>query len=510
MTARIIACLLTCCCLAACSTSHVAANDTPPPAAAPAVDCEELYRKILELEKQVPSVFVGLKRSPDKIYADIVQCKSLCRQYVTECPGAAHTCDVKGLLARLEVSSLERQRDELRRQPGITEAEVKSRFDRLVTETFSLAESAAQECPQGSWGRRMALKAVVDLCSRLQLYDKLHATCAVLVKEFAKDLPERSSIHLTEGLAFMSEKKYDEAVKYWEQVIRERSADPEFVIYNEKLFEALNGTGDLEAMEELVELMRADYPTRLPKLPRDHYLYNQYEQWYCMAPFWKGFVQMAQGEADKARDTFKKHVIEVGDRNEKLTREGKKLGMGDICTITLEARTKDLLQVIDELYGKRPEVDFDLGSLWATEKKITLQGSKGKVVAVVFRMPGDVRAASFLQEIDQLAKAREKDGFVALTLGFLSGKGSPEQDARQVQALREDLQKLGVTIPAGYDPDRGAQKIFRSLHGTVGTASFVLFNRKGEYAWFLADPRDMDRKIARRVIDRLLAEKSTP
>jgi hypothetical protein len=33
----------------------------------------------------------------------------------------------------------------------------------------------------------------------------------------------------------------------------------------------------------------------------------------------------------------------------------------------------------------------------------------------------------------------------------------------------------------------------------------VVFGRDGRIAWFLADPRDMDRGVLRRVVDRLLA-----
>ncbi len=71
--------------------------------------------------------------------------------------------------------------------------------------------------------------------------------------------------------------------------------------------------------------------------------------------------------------------------------------------------------------------------------------------------------------------------------------------------MRKDLKALGVSLPAGYDPDR-KHSIYQAVGATVGTPSFVVLNRKGEMAWYLQDPRDLDRKLMRRVIERLLAE----
>jgi hypothetical protein len=75
-----------------------------------------------------------------------------------------------------------------------------------------------------------------------------------------------------------------------------------------------------------------------------------------------------------------------------------------------------------------------------------------------------------------------------------------------VQKMRDDMKKLNVSLPAGFDPDR-KHKIFSCLRGTVGTASFALIDRQGRLAWWLADPRDLDREILRRVVERLLKEK---
>ena len=119
-----------------------------------------------------------------------------------------------------------------------------------------------------------------------------------------------------------------------------------------------------------------------------------------------------------------------------------------------------------------------------------------------------------------MVKERKADGLRGITLGFLTGQPKPAArevpveggsvlveppDAPALEALRDDLRSLDVSLPAGYDPDRQQHALFKALHAMVGTPTFVVFDKEGRFAWYLADPRDLDRAIARRVLERLLA-----
>jgi hypothetical protein len=191
----------------------------------------------------------------------------------------------------------------------------------------------------------------------------------------------------------------------------------------------------------------------------------------------------------------------VDSREAELAAEGESID--NVCPIIRDFRSKHLVEFIQTVYGKKPEVDFE-DLVWITEEKLTLKESIGKVVVIVFRRPDDVRSATFLQAMDRLVKERREDGLVGLTMGYFSGRPNPETDAAKMDAWQKDLEKLGVTLPAGFDPDRKRQNIMRSLFATVGTASCTVINRKGEVVWWMADCRDLDKKIAARVIDRLL------
>jgi len=283
------------------------------------------------------------------------------------------------------------------------------------------------------------------------------------------------------------------------------SSVPESPASDIRQFEAMYAAGDLEGIEKLMQWIRDEYPKRIASV-KDSLARSQYDQWYHRALFEIGLARLALCDRDGAEQSFKQYVTEVDNLEAKLEAEGRQID--SVLPVIRDFRARPLLKYIHEFYGKVPSVDFDLQDMWATGNKVTLKESRGKVVAVVFRRPGDRRSQGFLQAIDKLVKEREKEGLVGLTVGFLSGKRTPEGDAIKIRDHAAELASLDVSLPAGFDPDSEKQSIFRGTFATVGTASFAVFNRKGEHAWFLQDPRDVDSKVAGRVIDRLLKEEA--
>lgn len=469
----------------------------------PTPDSLATLLKIRGLDRAVPrGVYFGVKRPNDEIHKNILAAIDACRRYIAEYVGTEPWCEVKGVLARMELARVPLLVETLQKQ-GVSKEEAESKYEEHLKDVIKLAEAAAAECPPASRGRGDALHALVYFCERVDDSEKLRDTAALLLKEYP-EVEARPYVHLAVGRSYLYTQRYAEAQKYLEEVIAAHSDDPEYVLYNEMLHDALTATGDLASLEDLAELRLAEYPTRIPDLPEDHYLRGQYEQQLCIAPFWRGFVRMARGDNAGAREAFQDHVRQSVLRHEEFASHGHAVKQ-DLCYITVEHRTKRLLDFLDNYLGKVPRIDLSLGDLWATPRQLTLRESRGKVVALVFRMPGNVRAEKFLQHIDGLAK-KHKDDLVAVTLGYRAGKPNSTEDRVLLQKMRDDLKRLQVDMPAGFDPDRQNQSIFVELHAIVGTPSFVLINRKGELAWFLADPRELDRAIATQAIERLLAE----
>lgn len=508
-----------------CSASPAPLNDapgTPPPVEAPkpvevpkpveapkpaklSPECGSLLEEIRKLENGVPVIFHSLKRPVKEIYDDILKCRDACKKFLAECSGD-ESCEVRATLVRMELAGLSHYQMDLQNlHPELTAEARAELFREHVQGLLRQAQTAVTQCAPDSKSRLVARRCVVDLLNRLADHEKVPAAVEELLKEFP-DYEHRVSIFLQKATSLMSQGRYEAAVEYLSDMIKKHAEDPALVLLHDKLLDALLGVGDLEGVEELVHLMRADYPERMQKIKKDNYLYNQYEQWLCMSLFWLGFTRMAQGDNAGALETFKQHIAEYEDRARSFQEQGKTIGSGDICTITLEYRTRDMIDVIENYYPVTPTRCFLLGDLWATEKRLEWKELRGKVIAAVFRQPGDPRSATFLQEVDKLVKENEKAGLVGITLTHTAGNPSEAANNQLKERIRQDLKSLGVTLPAGADPDHESQKLFREVHATVGTASFVLFGRDGKMTWFLADPRDIDRGVLRRVVERVLAE----
>lgn len=482
--------------------------EAPPPKPLPdppglSDACRGKLEAIRRLASDIPLVFNELKRSSDEINADMVRVTELSREFLAECSGTAADCEVKAALARMLIGRQRRYQDELE-EAKLPKEEVRAKLKTLLAEVEDLARGVSASCEPGSdpwcYARRMLMEALVGLGR----YEETRSVGAT-VREKCRSADIRSGVVAAVVQTLMAERKHDEAVDYVERLISEHGDDPTYYLYVIRLFEALYGAGRLEEIEELMHLIRAEYPHRIeeatPGLAK-----VQYEQWYyCQSVFWLGFVRMALGDMGEAERYFSENVNEIETLTAKLSAEGKKVD--SVCPIIADFRSKSLLEFIREYYGRAPPYDLD-ELLWATPETFRFRDAIGDVVVIVIRRPGDTRAETFLQEVDRLVRARKAEGLRGLTLGFLVGRSAnPRDDEANLEKMREDLKALGVSLPGGFDPDRQGQKIVRGIFGTVGTASCTVIDRRGELAWFLADARDLDRKILIRVVDRLLGEK---
>jgi hypothetical protein len=514
--------------------------------------CMLLYTQIQGLDAGIPFVLRDLPKTLDEINTDLKTLIGHCRKFLSDCPDTPATCSAQAILARALMVRNARHREEIEKERrkelvdlGLTPEQISKAWpdvtagvDKIMEDYFreieSLARGVVGECTKGtaerpSNARHAALRVLMDIYNKRWDYSQVRRIGKQIIEEYPR-ADAISAIHTAIAESYLHEEKFEEAAEYLREVIAQRFEEPEYVIYNNHLFEALSGMGNLDEMEELAHLMRAEYPTRMSGIS-SNFLMAQYEQWYYNAAFWIGFTRFAQGDPAGALQAFEESAQEVDALASKLAPEGKHLNK--VIEIYRVLRTEDMIYYLKNEHGKVPEVDFDLGrkaasaalpvtasppladataaggaetDLWSTREKVTLAESRGKVVLVVFRRTRDARSARFLQKMDQLVKERAKDGLVGLTLGFLVGRGTAADDAAALEDQRKELAELGVTLPAGFDPDRERQSIFRTLHATVGTATFLVFNRKGEHAWYLADPRSMDSALAARVIDRILAE----
>lgn len=128
---------------------------------------------------------------------------------------------------------------------------------------------------------------------------------------------------------------------------------------------------------------------------------------------------------------------------------------------------------------------------------MTIAESRGKTLAIVFRNTKDSRSGAFLGPLSRFC-ASQPD-MEAVNVSFRGGSAGLEESRAE---LESGLAEVGFTGSAGFDPDAVRQSIFRRFQATVGTATFVIVNPRGEVVWVMRDPRGIDVGLAETLLKR--------
>ncbi len=463
-------------------------------------ECREAFITARSLSSGVPRFFRDMQRKPDEIDRDMIDCIAVCERFLKDCGGGELDTEIKGILSRMVLGRFARVQHAKRREFENDRERLAAWSEEYLNSAKKFAEESSATKLDKREVRAEALRLLVQITERQRDFDSLRKYAAMLEKEFPKfDL--LGDVIYSHGRSFISQGRYQEAYDFAKRVTKERDADDELAIYNIVLYQGMLGTARLEEIEELMEGILVEYPLRAESVRRN-YLRVQYAQWYNVAHFWIGYCRFARGDIDGARESFEAHVAQVESLKAKLDAEGKKLDQ--VVAITLDYRTRDLLLHLDDYHGKVPTLDLDFGSYWATEEKLSLANSRGKVVILMFRTPGDLRSLTFAQEAGRLA-AENPDKVAGALVTYVVGKPNPGRDAEKLRNLRDEAKAQGIGLPAGIDPDRERQSFFKEVHATIGpSASCIVLDRQGAIAFYVADPRDMDRMILRRAVERLM------
>jgi tetratricopeptide (TPR) repeat protein len=479
------------------------------------------FEELREIQGRIPVVFANLKRTPQEIEADLLRAVEVAQAFLKE---EAHKKSpalrwVQAYLARNLFSRIQKKHAEIRdgllnlfeaaegRKPDAAERrqiEEAARNDlgAYREDIERLAKDVMASVPAVSEPRCVALSVLADIAFSHTRDFQAHRKYALeFIESCETCLPGRDFRHSV-GQSYIFEGNYAGARKYIEKEIEKHRDRDEFVLYNMVHFEACEGMGDLTCVEELMHRIQEEYPRRLEKADLDQQLRIQYSQWFNISDFWIGYALYAQGEVEGALKAFKSCVERIDAMEQKLAQERRKLP--GVEQVFRDFRARDYIDFIENLHGKKPLVDLDRGVEWASQKQATFSGLKGKVVPVLFRLPKYLKAETFLLEIEALSR---QDGVQGVWLAFYPSALNQDMRQQRIDAMQEEIANLELTLPSGFD-ETPNQEIVRTLHGTVGTPSFVLLDTEGNFAWYLVDASNKDRANLVRVVERLRKTKA--
>lgn len=481
-------------------------------------ECQVVYAELEKLRDGIPYVFSDLKRKPDEIDVDLQRSVQLAENFLKDCEENTYSPGVKALLARHLSSRYKRQeavyKKSLTKQTGLAKlnrvqrAQIAAQVKVLMTSYLDRIEELGQESLAASKpGTRThceALSVLADLSfNYLRDYESLRTLAGQYLAAGCEEvLKGNQDYYYNISMSYLREDKFDEAREYILKVLKDRSDRPQYAIYNICLFEALYALGEMESLEELMLRLQKEYVERLKDGTLPKSIWAQYSQWSLISDFWVGFATYALGDMDSARAGFQRYIDKIDQMEQELAQVGKDLP--SVARIYRDFRARDYTQYIQEYHGKIPSLDFDAGVEWLSGKPLSFAKTReeGKVLAILFRQAKNLRALPFLKLLDTLQK-QNPDKFVAATLSFMPRGLTAEGRQQRLDNLRTELQENELGLSSGFDIS-AKHKVFRGLHATVGSASFIIFDSEGKSAWYHVDPTTRDLNTLQRVADRLL------
>ena len=495
--------------LSAALTPLLAADTEPVPApqsTTPAT-VDDLYRSIIQFHDAFPEELSSIRGADaDRLAAGTEQIIVACEKYLVQSAGKPREeiGTVEYISARFLHSISERKREEFlqRKQAGqlgngpATQQEFMMLF---LKEVKTRAASAREKLPVEHRYSPKLDRLLGDVC----FFRQEHVEARKHYKLFLERYPDHAMadmMQLALAKTHLELMEYDEGIQVVEKALKTYYKSRSYPYFNEVRWKLYHGKGDLDGMLRTIETAETAFPLKLSNISLAQGERDFYELLLDFQGFRRGYTLFARGDFKGSREAFEKHTKAIETKAASLVKSGGASGLNPAASV-YKSRSDANLNFLENCAGLPAPVDFELGQSWATPKKVLLRESRGKVVAILFRALGDVRAGPFLGQLAQFCHSRPDMDIV--TIAYLKQGTSPDQ---QKDELLEDLATYGYDGAAGFDPDIEGRSIFARYRVKVGSATLVIANKRGELVWFMEDPKASDVRFAMVLLQRIASQ----
>ncbi len=474
--------------------------ETAPPSTAPA-SCDRDLDELRKLFRTIPETFAGLGSAEiQKIRDAAVVCRQRGEAFLHDCQGAAGYHEAQYMMAKTLLWLNRVAWNEFVAEQ--TKAEVPSEQivkmrERWAAEYYGriiqLGEAAISKLETGNEMRAFCLDLLGDALVQNSQPGKALERYRQLVAEYPayKSLP---TVYLSMANAHQDQRTYREGIALLRQGMAKFPDDPQMPNYHEWLWKLHSGAGDLMNLPKLVEEMRSFFPQRAKREGIGKAEKESCERYFVYSGFQLGYARFALGDFAGAIKAFQESIDFTDAREKELVGQGSSLPPD---WAVYRTRCHDNLKVLKEKIGRRVNADLQ-NVIWAGDRKLALDG---RPLVLVFRNYGEDRSAEFLAALDRHARKRT-GAFELATISFLKGTSDPQGQA--MDAFQEG-QSLNLECAVGLDPDASKKSLFDTFDATVGSATFVVIDRAGNYAWFQQDPRKIDGDFSIAILERIIA-----
>ena len=477
-------------CLFVCFTPVVSAADPTPVAA-----CDKDFQEIRSQFTLIPPTFSGhpagqLKEANKRVH----DLRGRAEAFIADCPSHAGLAETQFVLASLLLALNRTSWSDYMlqmNQLGKKTTEVAKQKPRWTEEYFGriaqLARSGVTGLPKEHPLRARALDLLGDTLLQLKKPREALDRYKTLVQDYP-DYPSMPSILHAMAGARLELEEFAAGIEAIRKGMHQFPRAQNFAYFYEWLWKLQLAAGDLQALRGLAHEMLQALPARSARKDATKAEQELTERSIGAAGFRKGYAHFALGENDAAIAAFKSHVETLEKTKAKLG------GLPQDFAIYLERSKRNLL-VLEQKIGRPAPADIGIAT-WQGERP---KPQKGRPTAIVFRGRGDERSAPFLKAIDAHHRGK-KELYDLVVLSYFRGE---EPVGDQLATVAQDLGTLGVDCSAAMDPDEKGHSLFAAFEANVGTATFVVLDGEGRYAWYQQDPRAIDARFSIAVVERI-------
>jgi len=459
-----------------------------------ASECQKRVAELRQFMDAMPTNLRSIKGlEADKLGSEVTRHEGLCRSYLSTC--SSEPSDQIGAVEfmyakHLQALKLRRQMDLLKGNPPNGRAILKGWLASYMGEVERLSASAFEKLPKDHPWRPDALQLAGQAASAASRPEQAVEYFTKWLKLYP-DNPLADNVQLAAAKGLLDMGAYEKSLQVTLQGLEKYPSSDVLPTYAELVWKNYHSLGDFEGMTECVQDIEKLCLRKLREPGLSEGARAGYERLIDYNGFRKGYVLFALGDFGAARQAFQEHI----DMLDKKEKEGG--GLKPESNV-YRMRSTDCLNVVDLLAGLPAPIDFDLGQGWITRKHVRVAESSGKLIALVFRGVDNARSSTFLGPLSHFC-ANQPD-IEMLTISFLRGPNSLKEVR---DSLTAELGTLEYEGAAGFDPDADKKQIFRKYHANVGSATFVILNRRGELVWFMQDPRGQDVQFAAELLKRV-------
>jgi len=463
---------------------------------APNEVCEKSLKNAQKIYASIPKVMAGIsnQRAEDLAKSVETAIRDVDR-FLTTCAGHQAMGDMHFYKAKfLHLMSTRYRYQVLNNLPKLQGRAKLGALERAMEPfhktVFTHADAAYKLLQKGSKLRPEALEIRAWAYLKLKDFRNAKKDYSEFLEKFPKS-PRAGDVTSGLGRCFIELGLFDEGVHTIDKALTnpDLMKTASYPHLGDLLWKLNEAKGHFAGMEKAAEKVLSLFPFRMKSRNLEARTREAFDRTIDVAGFRRAYMRFVQGDFENAKRLFDEHIDSINAKEKVLQKQGKQLKP---VTNIYRERSRKSLEFIENFAGKEAPIDFDLQDRWITATKPTIKNSKGKVLGVIFRSPGDPRSTIFVDKIDEFCTQEENIDFLVVSFLHATKKNVDEQ----MDKLRDELRDMGFQSSAGFDPDLRTKNIFRTYGAYVGSATFMIIDQNGHPVWFQQDPRTIDANFA--------------